>query len=461
MALDCARDAVFDDINKECGNKVKYRIPNMTITEEPYNKLISGLQMLYATLQSNSTGYNPKDKLLTEEQTSEKYDIQDQYISNKDYESAYVVKMQGLVEHLQYLMTLPDNKEYDPKLLEDYYDDNDNQTDEDDEIDIEDIIVKTDEPNAAPEVTREELITIINTAFKSSNSAKTNALSLVDVLMNGQDNCKVNPVFMLALVCQETSVGTANTTHVNVEHNWPSYNLGHVYKDGPESVNTAINGIAYGTHYFTQGKYTIKAIGYTYCPNTDNYPTQGDNWVQKVTTKVKYYYSLIGQEVGESEYGTYVGIYTSKINGRSYKIYRQQDYTKTKYGSGTISSKGCGLTSDCITLSAYGIDYTPPQLLNGRNIISIDGELREKGLSASRKSNPTKEMIKDALKQRKTVIVHVNSKSSYTGNEHWMPIVDLKNDNEVYVINPNKYGKEGWDSLDNVIKGCIEIIIID
>ena len=38
--------------------------------------------------------------------------------------------------------------------------------------------------------------------------------------------------------------------------------------------------------------------------------------------------------------------------------------------------------------------------------------------------------------------------------------MDIKN-NEVYVINPNKYGKEGWDSLDNVIKGCTEIIIID
>ena len=118
IALDCARDAVFDDVNKECGNKVKYRIPNMTITEEPYNKLISGLEMLYATLQSNGIGYDKNDeRLLTKEQTSERYDIQDERIANRDYESAYVVKMQGLVEHLQYLMTLPDNEEYDPKTI--------------------------------------------------------------------------------------------------------------------------------------------------------------------------------------------------------------------------------------------------------------------------------------------------------------------------------------------------------
>ena len=419
----------------------------MTKTEAPYSKLVSGIDMLYALLQSNSTGYNEKDE----------YNTENQYIADKDYESAYVVKMQGLVEHLQYLMTFPENEEYDPEYLEDSINDN-NYDDSEDEINVEDIIVKTDEPGAAPEVTREELITIINAAYKSSESMKSNALSLVDTLMSGQDNCKVNPVFILALVCQETSVGTANTSYVRTDHNWPSYNLGQKYSSGADSVSTAINGIAFGSHYFTQGKYNIKSIGYTYCPNTDDYPNQGDNWVQKVTSRVKYYYSLIGQEVGDDGDGTYVGTYTSKVNERTYKIYRQQDYPNTKYGSGTISSKGCGLTSDSIVLSAYGKNYTPKQLLDGRNIISIDGELRARGVNATRTA-ASKEKIRNALNEGKTVIVHVNSSSSYTRDEHWMPLVDIKN-NEVYVINPNKYGREGWDSLDNVMIDCTEIIIV-
>lgn len=456
-ALECARDAVFDEVKKETGKKVAYRIPNMTITEEPYNKLMSGLELLYAALQSNTTGYEDKGELNTKEQAK---DIQ-QSIENKDYESAYVTKLQGLVEHLRYLMTLPDNEVYNFKDIDGDFDDLDDD-DEDDEINVEDIIVKTDEPGAAPEVTRAELVTIINMAFKSSNSARANALSLLDVLMDGQDNCKVNPVFMLALVCQETSMGTANTDYVKIDHNWPSYNLGHTYKDGPESVSTAINGIANGKYYFKQGKYTIKEIGYTYCPNDADHPTQGDNWVQQITSRVKYYYSLIGQEISVGdEAGTYVGTYTSRINGRTYKIYRQQDYPNTKYGSGTISNKGCGVTSDCIVLSAYGRNFNPAQLLNGRTSISIDGELREKGLSATRDKAPSKQKIKNALQQKKTVIVHVNSNSNYTNNEHWMPLVDLKNDNEAYVINPNKYGREGWDSLENIIRGCEEIIIIN
>lgn len=109
-ALKCAKEAVFvkDGIN------VKYRIPNTDIEEEPLDKLISGLQMLYSMLQSNNTEDDEKDKLTTEEKTKEEKE------QDKKYEETYVVKMQGLVEHLQYLMTFPDESEdYSPKSIED------------------------------------------------------------------------------------------------------------------------------------------------------------------------------------------------------------------------------------------------------------------------------------------------------------------------------------------------------
>ncbi len=108
IALSCAKESEY----VKNGINVKYRIPNSTVEEEPIGKLRSGLQMLYAALQSNSTGYNASDKLVTEEHTKDTYNIEKQYIENKDYESAYVVKMQGLVEHLQYLMTFPDEDYY-------------------------------------------------------------------------------------------------------------------------------------------------------------------------------------------------------------------------------------------------------------------------------------------------------------------------------------------------------------
>lgn len=112
-ALKCAEEAEF---NKN-GKNVKYKLPNSTVEEAPLNKLESGLQMLYALLQSNSTGYNEKDKMYNS--IEEKVDKEEESLSNANYKDAYVIKMQGLVEHLQYLMTFPENEEYDPKTIED------------------------------------------------------------------------------------------------------------------------------------------------------------------------------------------------------------------------------------------------------------------------------------------------------------------------------------------------------
>lgn len=112
-ALKCAEEAEFN----KTGKNVKYKLPNSTVGEAPLNKLESGLQMLYALLQSNSTGYNEKDKMYNS--IEEKVDKEEESLSNANYKDAYVIKMQGLVEHLQYLMTFPENEEYDPKTIED------------------------------------------------------------------------------------------------------------------------------------------------------------------------------------------------------------------------------------------------------------------------------------------------------------------------------------------------------
>lgn len=463
-ALKCAEEAEFN----KTGKNVKYKLPNSTVEEAPLNKLESGLQMLYALLQSNSTGYNEKDKMYSS--IEEKVDKEEESLSNANYKDAYVIKMQGLVEHLQYLMTFPENEEYDPKTIEDSEVEEiepDNK-DSNDEIIVDELIVKTDEPGALPELSRDELISLINVAFSSSTAKRDNALSLVDVLLSGQNNSKVNPVFILAFVYQETQMGTADSTYVREHNNWSSYNRGHVYKDGAESVNAAINSIAYGNYYFTQGKYTIKSIGYTYCPNTAEYPTQGDGWVKNVTSLVKKYYSYIGRRVDYKDNASSVGEYTSGVNGKTYKIYRQQDYPNTRYWGGSISSKGCGVTTDCMVLSAYDINYTPPGLLDGRTKIGIDDELRRKGLSAERKTIDSSKTaanaseVANALNNKKTVIVHVDERSSYTSNEHWMALVDLRNEGkEAYVLNPNKYGPEGWNTIENIMKGCTEIIIVD
>ena len=112
-ALKCAEEAEFN----KTGKNVKYKLPNSTMEREPLGNLLDGLQMLYALLQSNSTGYNEEDKMYNS--IEEKVDKEEESLSNANYKDAYVIKMQGLVEHLQYLMTFPKNEEYDPKTIED------------------------------------------------------------------------------------------------------------------------------------------------------------------------------------------------------------------------------------------------------------------------------------------------------------------------------------------------------
>ena len=60
-------------------------------------------------MQNNYSG-DEEDKKVTEE--SQIVEEQNRYIAEEDYESAYIVEMQGLVEHMRYLMTFPDEPTY-------------------------------------------------------------------------------------------------------------------------------------------------------------------------------------------------------------------------------------------------------------------------------------------------------------------------------------------------------------
>ena len=109
-ALYCARDARFD-IN---GKNVKYIIPGTNQKDAPLNKLMSGLNMLYSIMTSNNGSvYKADSKLVNSDQL---YEGQKQFLSQNDYESAYIVSMQEIVEYLK--LTFP--KPYHYGDVEDY-----------------------------------------------------------------------------------------------------------------------------------------------------------------------------------------------------------------------------------------------------------------------------------------------------------------------------------------------------
>lgn len=114
----CAEKAEF----VRDGTNVGYQKPNSSKKEDkPLNELLNKANMLYGILGENVEG---NDSVNAEE----------------DYPSQYKVRMQGLIDHMKYLMTLPDNEDLDiPYGREDYnpYEDEEIQYDDIDEEDLE------------------------------------------------------------------------------------------------------------------------------------------------------------------------------------------------------------------------------------------------------------------------------------------------------------------------------------
>ena len=54
---------------------------------------------------------------------------------------------------------------------------------------------------------------------------------------------------------------------------------------------------------------------------------------------------------------------TVTVNGRTYKIFKQKQYSQYKFwGDGNLADNGCGPTSLTIALSGYYLNITPPEV---------------------------------------------------------------------------------------------------
>lgn len=111
-----------------------------------------------------------------------------------------------------------------------------------------------------------------------NGQAGKNLENWVDDFYKLQTNYGVDPLFAAAVTINEQSVGTADSTCSRQNNlfsvkkssgGWMSYS------SPQESIDRFGNMIANGDNYFTQGKYTIKKIGKTYC-------SPPDNWIKKV-----------------------------------------------------------------------------------------------------------------------------------------------------------------------------------
>lgn len=163
--------------------------------------------------------------------------------------------------------------------------------------------------------------------------------------------------------------------------------------------------------------------------------------------------------------------------------YRQLDYTMDEYreelGEWDIPHMGCGPTSIATILTNYGIKKEPIELVK-KIIVDKNGKfdntyLKLKGIKhegliycLDRLINEDKidieyEIVKidfnhpkkqkqkiiDSIKSGNMAIIHVGPKDGYekfegtfSQNGHYLVVSDVDEDNNFYVINPNKIGDE-------------------
>ena len=336
-----------------------------------------------------------------------------------------------------------------------------------------DFVVKTDASGAAPVVTdKAKLEEGLKKWLKSNSKQRNNALSVVDTVLQCQEENKVNAVFVYAFLRQETGIGSANTAHVKTENNWGSWNLGHVYSSPEENIKTITNGMQNGNIYFKKGNTTVSKIGAIYCPNEPSHPNQGDDWIQKVSKNMSDLYSCMGIQtsvsggsgsIAKGGAGT-KGVYTS-TKGKKYNLYLQGSgapWANNDYGDlHSMARAGCGPTAEAIIASAYNANITPETAR--ADIVKHYGFGNHSGatwISPSLKrlvpniktsiGNFDSTRVKSCLNSGGQVWLVVHN-CKYTRSSHCMALIDYKESNQVYVAHGNaKTRPSGWDSISAI-----------
>lgn len=165
--------------------------------------------------------------------------------------------------------------------------------------------------------------------------------------------------------------------------------------------------------------------------------------------------------------------YTSS-SGITYKDFKQYkgSYANQTYWGGTISSHGCGPTSMAILLSGLtDLNYTPAdtaRLMTERfgyeNVTStphMQEVLDSLGIPSEINQSPTADDIQSALKSGKVLMVSVGSGTIFTDNDHFIALVDINDQGQVYVLNPSDSTESGWFDIGEIMKDCNSMQSID
>lgn len=201
--------------------------------------------------------------------------------------------------------------------------------------------------------------------------------------------------------------------------------------------------------------------------STSNYIRYNRTTYDEITNKSITYVSTTSSNSGSIGSGTaadgdgYEQEYTR--NGRTYREYKQSrgSYRSELYSEGTMASSGCGPTAVAIVASGYVDGYSPLDVANsmggahngGTTVSNMSEAFNKMGID-NKMVIPinNKNQILDELKQGKTMVLSVNNNLNglLAVNTHIIAVLDVDDNNNVYVSNPNPNKATGWISIDDV-----------
>ena len=153
-----------------------------------------------------------------------------------------------------------------------------------------------------------------------------------------------------------------------------------------------------------------------------------------------------------------------KANSSNVPLIYQSDYTTVNYGSGSLATHGCGITSLSMVASYYNdTEITPDKL------VDIDGEYKygrygsssgtgheifeqtagELGLPFREHLHYSNEddlqNVVDALKEGCVVVAKAKSNSIFTNSGHYIVLTGVTDDGKIMVNDPNKYNYKEYN----------------
>lgn len=166
--------------------------------------------------------------------------------------------------------------------------------------------------------------------YSQSDKLVENAQAFLDM----QEKYKVNALFAASVSITETSGGrkghavdgcnnwfnitTKNTNkcHTTVSKKGTVYHW-RIFDTIKEGIDAFGWNIAEGSHYYTQGRYTVGDIGQKYCPNTAEHPTQAEDWTEATLAQISRFYEAVGIDISPyiSGSGGSAGSWGSSMGG--------------------------------------------------------------------------------------------------------------------------------------------------